>query len=71
MAVTELRVEVEKDELTVLDAYVNATGKSRAGVIRLLLKQWSEAKLHESILVCRVARINPTDPEPSRIPESL
>ncbi len=31
MAITELRVEVEKDELTVLDAYVNATGKRRDG----------------------------------------
>ena len=71
MAVTELRVEVEKDELTVLDAYVNATGKSRDGVIRLLLRQWSEAKLHESILVCRVARVNPLATETQRIQESV
>lgn len=71
MAVTELRVEVEKDELSVLDAYVNATGKSRASVIRFLLKQWSDAKLHEAIIVCRVARVNPTDPESPRIQESM
>lgn len=69
MAVTELRVEVEKDELTVLDAYVNATGKSRAGVIRLLLKQWSDSKMHEAIVICRMPRVNPLATETQRIPE--
>ncbi len=71
MAVTELRVEVEKDELTVLDGYVMATGTSKAEVIRKLLKQWSDSKMHEAIVICRMTRVNPTDPEPSRIQESV
>lgn len=63
---TELRVELVPDELTVLDGYVNATGKSRTDVLRQMLAEWSAKKLHESIVVCRVAGINPFAPDSDR-----
>ena len=62
----ELRVEVPSEELAVLDGYCTATGQGRNVVIRRLLKEWSERKLHESILICRVANVNPAAPEAGR-----
>lgn len=56
---TELRVQVLNEELAVLDGYCNATGKPRTEVIRMLLKEWSDKKLHEATLICRVAGCNP------------
>lgn len=63
---TELRVEVDADELGVLDGYVQATGKSRTDVVRQLLREWSDKKLHEATLICRVAGVNPQSPDPCR-----
>jgi len=62
----ELRLEVPKTDLAVLDGYCSATGKSRAEVIRTLLASWSHDKLHESMVVCRVAGVNPAVPEEGR-----
>ena len=50
MPVTEIRVEVDPSEVSVLDGYCSATGKNRSVVIRGLLKDWSNAKLHEATL---------------------
>jgi hypothetical protein len=66
MSNTEIRFEVERDDLSVLDGYVQATGKSRADVLRMLLSEWSEKKLHEATLICRVAGVNPAMPESHR-----
>lgn len=63
---TELRIEVEADELGVLDGYVQATGKSRTDVVRVMLQEWSARKLHEATLICRVAGVNPAMPEAGR-----
>lgn len=63
---TELRVELPADELAVLDGYCSATGKNRSTVIRKLLRDWSEKKHHEAMLICRVAGGNPTPPEGDR-----
>lgn len=63
---TEVRFELEKDALCVLDGYCQATGKSRVDVMRGLLVEWSDKKRHEAILICRVANINPTEPESHR-----
>jgi metal-responsive CopG/Arc/MetJ family transcriptional regulator len=59
---TEVRFEVPKEEVSVLDGYCQATGKDRSKVIRDVLRQWSEQKRHEAILICRVAGCNPTEP---------
>jgi len=63
---TELRVQVQNEELSVLDGYCNATGKPRTEVIRALLKEWSDRKLHEATLICRVAGCNPTSLDKDR-----
>lgn len=70
MAKTEVRFEVEVEELSVIDGYCSATDKSRTEIIKTILSEWSEKKLHESILVCRVAGVNPTDTETHRSAEA-
>lgn len=66
MSTTEIRVEVDSDEVAVLDGYCSATGKKRTEVIRTLLKQWSDSKLHEATLILRVAGHIPTKPAADR-----
>jgi hypothetical protein len=63
---TEVRFEMERDALSVLDGYCQATGKSRVDVMRSLLADWSDKKRHEAILICRVAGLNPTESESHR-----
>ena len=62
----ELRLDVPKNDLAVLDGYCMATGRSRADVVSELLGKWSSDKSHEAIVVCRVAGINPTVSESER-----
>jgi hypothetical protein len=64
---TEFRIEIPVDELAVLDGYCSATGKTRTGVIRSLLGIWAKDKAHEAMMICRVAGINPTSPDSSRL----
>lgn len=59
---TEISFEVPASEAAVLDGYCHARGIKRTAVMRRLLREWSEQKLHESILVCRVAGVNPAAP---------
>lgn len=63
---TELRVELPADEVAVLDGHCQATGLDRTAVVRRLLREWSETKLHEAIVICRVAGCNPLAPEHGR-----
>ena len=67
-AMAELRVEVPNDELAVLDGYCSATSESRTDVIRSLLAQWSNRKLHEATVILRVAGRTPTPSESGRSP---
>lgn len=62
----EIRFEASTEEVAVLDGYCSATGKDRTKIMKELLRQWSEAKVHEATIVCRVAGINPTRPEGER-----
>ena len=64
--VTELRIELPAAELAVLDGYCSATDKHRTAVMREILRQWSERKLHEATLIVRVAGRNPTAPDEDR-----
>lgn len=59
----EIRAEIPATELAVIDGYCSATGKNRTEIILGLIRDWSNQKLHESIMVCRVAGVNPTSPE--------
>jgi len=63
---TEISFEVPASEAAVLDGYCHARGIKRTAVMRRLLKEWSDEKLHESIFVCRVAGVNPAAPGSSR-----
>lgn len=63
---TEVRLELDPEDLRVLDGYVNATGKTRTDVIRQLIREWADRKLHEAIVICRVAGVNPAAPDAAR-----
>lgn len=62
----EVRVEIPADDLAVLDGYCSATGKNRTDIIKGLLADWSERKLHDATIVLRVAGRNPTRSECDR-----
>ena len=59
----EIRFELPAEEVSVLDGYGQATGKTRRDVIRALLKDWSLRKHHEATLITRVAGDKPAQPE--------
>ena len=60
---SEVRFDMDRDDLTVLDAYCQATGKARVDVMRKLLKSWADELVHTSTLVLRAKHINPLKPE--------
>ena len=61
-----MRVQIPNDELAVLDGFCSGTGKDRTTVVRLILREWSEAKLHEATVILRVAGRNPASMESDR-----
>lgn len=63
---TEVRFECLKTEAAVLEAYVQASDRSKKEVMREMLAAWSEKKRHEWIVACRVANINPFAPHSDR-----
>ena len=62
----EIRFEAEAETVAVIDGFCSATGKCRTGFINDLLKSWAREKLHEAMIVCRVAGINPMEPDGNR-----
>lgn len=63
----ELRLDVPVDDLAVLDAFVQAdSARSRASVVRDLIRQFSDAQVHVATMVCRARRINPLSQEQRR-----
>lgn len=64
---TEVRFEVQREEVAVLDGYCQGTGQDRTRVMRRILREWSESKLHEATVVLRVAGRNPAGPEVGRV----
>jgi len=62
----EVRFEAKTDTVSVIDAFSQASGSCRTAVINSILDQWAAEKLHESIMVCRVVRVNPLAPESDR-----
>lgn len=63
---TEIRFEVEADELAVLDGWCQATGQDRTTVVRKILREWSEREHHKAMVICRVAGCNPASSEGGR-----
>lgn len=63
----ELRGEVPRDVMDVVDAVVQATpGASRMSVVRAVLADWVEREVHKSTLILRVRTGNGNPPEGSR-----
>lgn len=60
----EVRIDLETEDLAIMDGYISASGSNRTKIITELVRKWSQEKLHESIVVCRMARINPLEVEP-------
>jgi predicted transcriptional regulator len=52
----ELRGDIERDIIDVLDAVAKAKRRSRMEVVEQALREWADGKLHESTLVVRLAR---------------
>lgn len=52
----ELRGDVDREIIDVLDAVAKAKRRSRMEVVEQALKEWADGKVHESILVTRLAR---------------
>lgn len=51
----ELRGDVLREHIDVIDAVVQATpGASRMSVVRVILDEWCERKIHEASLIQRV-----------------
>jgi hypothetical protein len=47
----ETLFELPASDVSVLDGYCSATGKSRTDIMRNILKDWSDAKLREATLI--------------------
>lgn len=63
----ELRGEVHREVIDVIDAVVQATpGASRMSVVRDILGEWMVRKVHEASLIQRVRRGNGNAPEAGR-----
>lgn len=62
----EIRVELPPETVAVMDAHCAATGKCRTELTKEVLGEWASKKLHESTLICRVAGVNPMQPERRR-----
>ena len=63
---TEISFEVTAEEAAVLDGYCQAKGVKRTGVLRGILKDWSDEKHREAIMICRVAGSKPVPPGTDR-----
>jgi len=62
----EIRFDAKSETVAVIDGFCSATGKCRTSFINDLLEKWAKEKLHEATLVCRVAGVNPLEPEGDR-----
>lgn len=63
----ELRGEVPREFVDVLDAVAQATpGANRMSVLRDVLGDWVERKVHEAILIQRIRGGNGSESEPRR-----
>lgn len=52
----ELRGDIDRDVVDVLDAVAKAKRRSRMEVVEQALKEWADGKVHESTLVVRLTR---------------
>jgi hypothetical protein len=64
----ELRGEISAEDVSVIDAVVQATpGSSRMSILRQIVAEWVDRKCHEATLISRVRRGNGNAPEVVRM----
>jgi hypothetical protein len=56
----ELRAEMPRFIIDVLDGQCAATGECRTELVRFILSEWANQRHHEATLILRVAGSNPT-----------
>lgn len=56
---SELRIPIDDEILAIIDAVGQANGLHREGVVAPILAEWVESKKRESMMILRIARINP------------
>lgn len=63
----ELRGEILREHMDVIDAVVQATpGANRMTVVREMVREWVEHEKHRAMLVTRVTNGHGSAPEPER-----
>lgn len=63
----EIRFEAKTETVAVIDGFCSATGKCRTSLSgSSVLESWAKEKLHEAMIVCRVAGVDPSVPEAAR-----
>lgn len=62
----ELRGEIPRDLIEVLDAVATAERTNRMAVLRTILREWADREVHRSTLILRVRKRNGSRPESDR-----
>ena len=60
---TELRGPCPRKVVDMLDAVSSAGNQTRTQLVNEILTDWARHRFHESRVVARVMRINPSDPD--------
>lgn len=60
---TELRVDIHKTIMGVIDAHWRVRGGSRASVVQKILGDWARLEIHAATVTTRVLRGNPDLPD--------
>ena len=55
----ELRVELPRIDLNVVDGFSMANNRSRTEVVAEIIAEWSKEKHREAMMICRTAGFNP------------
>lgn len=62
----EVRVQLPKQDVEVLDALAFHEGSDRTTIVRTLVRERVEKEIHRAILVCRTAGVDPRSPDADR-----
>lgn len=65
MTKVELRGEIPREVVDVLDAVAQARRVSRMEIVSIVLSQWAQERALEATLIQRVTRGNPFAPDPT------
>jgi hypothetical protein len=60
---TELRTQCPDEIVAILDAVSLAQGLDRGQLVVRVLREWAEQRHREAIVIARVTRSNPSEPD--------